>query len=134
MPKVHVSPTTIHPAPNNAYSHAVITEGGRTVFVAGQVPFDVDGSLVGGDDIQSQSRQCFTNLRSALEAVGATAADLVKLTMFVVGYEPSYRAGIIEARNEVLAFDVPPASTLVGIQALATEEILVEVEAIAWLP
>ncbi len=129
MGKRHLNPETI--APPGVYSHVVVVEGGTLVFVAGQVPYASDGSLVGKGDVLRQARQCFENIRAALEAVGASPSDLVKITIFVVNYDPSLRDGIIRARDEALAFEVPPASTLVGIDRLARDEFLIEVEAVA---
>lgn len=125
----HVNPETV--APPTGYTHVVVAEGRRMIFLAGQVPHAVDGSLVGSGDVVAQARQCFQNIRAGLEAVGASPSDLVKITVFVVDYDPSKRDGIIAARDEVLAFEVPPASTFVGIQRLVRDEWLIEVEAVA---
>jgi enamine deaminase RidA (YjgF/YER057c/UK114 family) len=125
----HVNPETV--APPTGYTHVVVAEGRKMIFLAGQVPHAVDGTLVGSGDVVAQARQCFQNLRAGLEAVGASPSDLVKITVFVVDYDPSQRDGIIAARDEVLAFDVPPASTFVGIQRLVRDEWLIEVEAVA---
>jgi enamine deaminase RidA (YjgF/YER057c/UK114 family) len=125
----HVNPQTV--APPTGYSHVVVAEGGRLIFLAGQVPHAADGTLVGPGDVVAQARQCFRNIRAGLEAVGASPSDLVKITIFVVDYEPSQRDGIIAARDEVLSFDVPPASTFVGIERLVRDEWLIEVEAVA---
>jgi enamine deaminase RidA (YjgF/YER057c/UK114 family) len=125
----HVNPETV--APPTGYTHVVVAEGRRMIFLAGQVPHAVDGTLVGSGDVVAQARQCFQNIRAGLEAVGASPSDLVKITVFVVDYDSSQRDGIIAARDEVLAFDVPPASTFVGIQRLVRDEWLIEVEAVA---
>ena len=125
----HVNPETV--APPTGYTHVVVAEGRRMIFLAGQVPHAGDGTLVGSGDVVAQARQCFQNIRAGLEAVGASPSDLVKITVFVVDYDSSQRDGIIAARDEVLAFDVPPASTFVGIQRLVRDEWLIEVEAVA---
>jgi enamine deaminase RidA (YjgF/YER057c/UK114 family) len=125
----HVNPETV--APPTGYTHVVVAEGRKMIFLAGQVPHAVDGTLVGSGDVVAQARQCFQNIRAGLEAVGASPSDLVKMTVFVVDYDPSQRDGIIAARDEVLAFDLPPASTFVGIQRLVRDEWLIEVEAVA---
>jgi enamine deaminase RidA (YjgF/YER057c/UK114 family) len=112
------------------YSQVVIATGTTMVFVAGQVSLDADASLVAPDDLAGQARQAYRNLATALEAAGATPADVVKLTTYVVGHQPEYLTEIMEARRDVLG-DVAPASTLVGVQALARPEYLVEIEATA---
>src|SRR5436853_164135 len=62
---------------------------------------------------------------------GATPADVAKLTTYVVGYRPEFRPVLGEARASVFGSAEPPASTLVGVQALADPGYLVEIEAIA---
>jgi enamine deaminase RidA (YjgF/YER057c/UK114 family) len=124
-----VNPDTL--APPSGYTHVVVAEGARMIFLAGQVPHAPDGTLVGPGDVVAQAGQCFRNIRAGLEAVGASPSDLVKITIFVVDFHPSQRDGIIAARDDVLAFEVPPASTFVGIQRLVRDEWLIEVEAVA---
>lgn len=130
----HLNPDTLYAPSNNAYTHVVTVDAGRLAYISGQVAYDAQGNLVGGDDVAAQARQCFLNLRSALEAVGATTSDLVKITTYVVGYDSSMRPGIGAARNEILAADPPPASTLLGVASLAFESLLVEVDAVAVIP
>ena len=129
----HVNPETIA-KPQVNYSHVVTVEGGRLIFLAGQVPLAPDGAVVGKGNIGEQARQCFKNIRAGLEAVGARPSDIVKLTTFVVGYDPSYRTPIFQARDEVLDFEHAPASTLLGVESLASNDFLIEVEAIAVAP
>jgi enamine deaminase RidA (YjgF/YER057c/UK114 family) len=101
------------------------------VFVAGQVATDAEGKVVGEGDLARQAEQVFENLKACLAAAGATFADVVKMTTFVVDYRPEQRPIIAATRARYLPADAPPASTLVGVQALARPEILIEVEAIA---
>lgn len=71
------------------------------------------------------------NLGVALEAAGASFADVVKITTYVVDYRPEHRRVIAEARGRYLPAGTPPASTLVGVQALAGPDWLIEIEAVA---
>jgi enamine deaminase RidA (YjgF/YER057c/UK114 family) len=114
------------------YSQVVTAEGKHLVFVAGQVAVDREGNLVGDGDLSEQLRQASRNLKAALEAVGAQPADIVKITTFVVNHRPEYLPIIADARRRELG-DVRPASTLIGVQALARPEFLVEIEATAVL-
>ncbi len=118
---------------NPAYSHVVVTTGARTVYISGQVAVDENGALVGAGDLGAQTTQVMLNLGRALEAAGATFADVVKITTFVVGYRPEQRAVIGAARSPFFPAGEPPASTLVGIEALAAPGWLIEIEAIAVL-
>jgi len=75
----------------------------------------------------------FANLRTALEGAGATPADVTKITIYIVGYRPEMRSLVGEARSAVFGPATLPASTLVGVQALAEPGFLIEIEAIAVL-
>ncbi len=118
---------------NPAYSHVVVATGARTVYVSGQIAIDESGALVGKNDLGAQTTQVMLNLGRALEAAGATFADVVKITTFVVGYRPEQCAVIGAARSPFFPAGEPPASTLVGVEALAAPGWLIEIEAIAVL-
>lgn len=131
-----MSATEYPPAPGllktPSYSHAAVASGARTIYTAGQVAVDENGALVGGNDLAAQTAQVMENLGKALAAGGASFADVVKITTYVVNYKPEHRAIIGQARAKFFAGRAaPPASTLVGVAALAVPEWLVEIEAIA---
>jgi enamine deaminase RidA (YjgF/YER057c/UK114 family) len=71
------------------------------------------------------------NVGLALTAAGATYADIVKITTYVVNYKPEHRAVVGRARAPFFANGTPPASTLVGVAALALPDWFVEIEAVA---
>ena len=91
--------------PNSAtppgYSQIVEVSAGRIVFIAGQTALDRDGNVVGRGDFAAQAEQVFSNLAMALTASGCTAANLVKLTVFLtnIGNLGRYR----DARNRFFA-------------------------------
>jgi len=116
-----------------AYTQVVVARGRRMVFLAGQVSIDAEGKLVAPGDFSGQVRQAFANLRTALEGAGATPADVTKITIYIVGYRPEMRALLGEARSAVFGPTTLPASTLVGVQALAEPDFLIEIEAVAVL-
>ena len=113
------------------YSHTVSVSGGRTVYIAGQVAYNAQGEVVGKGDLKAQTRQAFENLRLALAAAGGSFKDLVKINTYVVGYKPDQLQVLREVRAEILKDLTPPASTLVGVQALVNPDLLIEIEAIA---
>lgn len=92
---------------------------------------DANGSPVGRGDIAAQTHQVMKNLLAALHSVSATFEDVIKLTIYVVDYKPSDRAKILAVREQYIASDRAPASTLVGVQSLVSEEFLIEIEAVA---
>ena len=111
-----------------AYSHVV--KAGQTVYLAGQVPQDANGQVVGRGDITAQAEQVFQNLRSGLRAAGGDLQNLVKITIFVT--DPRFREAVGAVRTRYLQ-DPLPASTLVCVAALAMPEWLLEIEGIAVL-
>lgn len=125
-----------HPRPqgllhNAAFSQVIAATGTRTIYTAGQVAIDEHGELVGGSDLALQTEQVMRNVGLALAAAGTGFDDVVKITTYVVNYKPEHRAVIGQARAPFFAGRTPPASTLVGVSALAMPEWLVEIEAIA---
>ena len=129
MSHQHLQPAGL--AQPRGYSHVVCATRGTQVYVAGQVAFDADGRVVGAGDLRAQTEQAFGNLQRALAAAGASFTDLVKTTIFVVNYQPEHRAVIADVRSRFYGNLQPPASTLIGVQALVAPELLIEVEAIA---
>lgn len=116
---------------NTGFSQVVVATGNRTIYTTGQVTIDEQGALVGPGDLGVQAAQAMRNVGLALAAVGATYADIVKITTYVVNYKLEQRAIIGQARAPFFAGMTPPASTLVGVAALALPGWLVEIEAIA---
>ncbi len=118
-------------APGRGYSHVVTATGGTLIYIAGQVSINAVGEIVGPGDLEAQARQTYPNLSLALKAAGATFADLVKLNVYVVNLDADAVSTVRKVRREFLPQDNPPASTLVGVTALAAAELLIEVEAVA---
>lgn len=122
-------PTLLQP---RGYTHIVTVEGGgKMIFISGQVAVDKDGKLVGPGDLKTQIRQAGSNLKLALEAAGATPADIVKTNTYIVNYKQADYSALREARAELFPSGEPPASTLVGVTSLAVDGLMVEMEAIA---
>lgn len=126
-----LNPTTLPKA--SGYSHVVeVPPGNSMIYLAGQVALDSAGLLVGPHDFRTQALQVFENLRRALRASGATFCHVVKLTYYVrdVREIPVLR----EVRDRYVNKAAPPASTLVEVKGLFRDDVLLEVEAIAFVP
>ena len=121
-------------SPANGYSHVIVAEPGKVVFIAGQVANDHDGKLVGKGDLRAQTVQVFENLKLALAAAGASFDDVVKIGWYVKEYKPEYLPVLREVRNQYVNSARLPTSTLVGVQSLFLPDYLIEVEAIAVIP
>lgn len=116
---------------NPTFSQVVTASGTKTIYISGQVSIDENGALVGAGDLAAQAEQAMRNLGLALAAARATFADVVKITTYVVNYTPEQRAVIGKARAPFFAGGEPPASTLLGVSALALPDWLIEIEAVA---
>jgi len=111
-----------------AYSQAVITEGGRMVWLAGQVgAADASGKSLAGD-FDGQVREVFSRLSHTLEEAGGTLADIVTMTVFITDARNGDR--FTQLRKEIFG-DNFPASALITVAGLARPEMLVEVQGIA---
>lgn len=124
----YLSPEGLHNTP--AFTQVVTARGGTTVYVSGQVAWAPDGSVLHPGDLEAQAVRIFENLRIALGAAGASFADVVKFTIYVVGLTPEARATISRVRGRYLT-GKPPASTMIGVQALAAPGMVLEIEATA---
>ncbi|MBX9602664.1 MAG: RidA family protein [Bryobacteraceae bacterium] len=113
------------------YTHVVAASGKETVYVSGQVSADAKGQIVGKGDLKAQTAQAMENLKIALAAAGCTFDHVVKMTTFVVNFKAADLAALREIRSRYLNPAKPPASTLLGVQALANPDYLIEIEAIA---
>jgi len=116
-------------APTAHYSEAV--SYGGLYYIAGMLPVDEGGKLFGGDDVTAQAEQVFRNIGAALDHVGCTFADVLKMRIFVTSIGD--RAKIDAVRRSVFGH-TKPVSTLVEIGALAVPGAKIEVEATAALP
>jgi len=126
------NPVTLEKPPG--YSQVVEIAGpARIIYIAGQLGVDQNGKFVGGPgDFEAQCRQAFENLNAALASIGAGFADVVKITNFLVGMDNM--AAFRSVRDSYLNTAAPPASTTIGVPALARPGGLFEVEAVAVLP
>jgi len=122
-----INPEAMHRPPG--YTHVVEVTAGRPVYIAGQVALDRTGALVGPGDIRAQARQVFDNLRTALQAVGGSFHQVVKLNYYLV--DATQLPVVREVRDEYVNTQQPPASTAVEVRRLFRDDLLIEVEAVA---
>jgi len=110
------------------YSEAVITEGGKTVWLAGQTAAvdDAGKSLAG--DFEAQARQLFKNLDKTLQKAGGKLSDMVQMTVFITNVR--YGDRFTQIRREVLG-DNFPGSALITITALAVPDAKIEIQGYA---
>jgi enamine deaminase RidA (YjgF/YER057c/UK114 family) len=117
--------------PLGMYSNVACARGGTVVFISGQVAVDSQGKIVGKGDVEAQAVQVFENLKLALEAAGGTFADVLKLTIFIKNLTPEARKAVMGVRSRYISPTNPPAATMIGIDRLVEDDLLVEIEAVA---
>jgi len=125
----HINPPGLGNSP--AYTQAVAAKPGTIIWISGQTAQNAKGEVVGKGDLKAQVNQAWENVRLALAGSGATFQDVVKVTTYVVNYKPSMRDDLRAARLKFMGDAKPPAATLIGVQSLATEDWLVEIEVTA---
>jgi enamine deaminase RidA (YjgF/YER057c/UK114 family) len=132
LKKKFVNPPELPKWPQ-AFSQVVtVSNGGiMTIYLSGQVSVDLDNNVVGGNDLGQQADQAFRNLEIALASVGATTRDVVKINIYIKDYKPEDANKIGDSFRKAFPFENLPASTWLGVQSLALESLLVEIDAIA---
>lgn len=132
MEKEFLNPPDL-PNWSHAFSQVVIVKAGgiRTIYVSGQVSVDERRKLIGAGDLEAQAEQTFRNLSRALAAAGAFATDVVKVCIYVKHYQASDAAVVGAAFRRVFPHDDLPVSTWLGVESLAEEGFLIEVDAVA---
>jgi len=110
------------------YKMATRLEGGRLLYVSGQVAWDTNGNIVGKGDVRAQARQTFENLRGVLRAEGGDLSSLMKVTTYITRIEDF--PAVAQARSEVFQGELP-ASTLIVAKSLFHPDFLIEVEGVA---
>lgn len=124
-------PTLMKPM---GYSHAYEVQGGRTLYIAGQIAVDKDGAVVGSGDLVAQFRQVAENLRAAVGARGGQLSDIVKLTIYVLSTaEYKTRAREIGAVYREYFGRHYPAMTFLEVKGLYDDDrgCAIEIEAVA---
>jgi 2-iminobutanoate/2-iminopropanoate deaminase len=125
MKITHINPENLHKNP--AFSQAVVAEGGKTIYIGGQNGILPDGKLA-GDTLAAQTEQAYKNMLEILKTVGASQANVVKQTVYVVKGQ-DIREGF--AATQKIWGNFPTALSFVFVDSLGVPNALVEIEAIA---
>jgi enamine deaminase RidA (YjgF/YER057c/UK114 family) len=127
MSKTHLEPSEFQKT--RAFSPAVVTEGGRIVWMAGQTAtLDEAGKDIGGN-FEAQARRVFALMDQTLRRAGGTLADLVTMTVFIK--EPRYGDRFVEIRKQLFPDGNFPASALITVSNFARPGMEIEIQGIA---
>jgi enamine deaminase RidA (YjgF/YER057c/UK114 family) len=132
MKLTHLNPPDL-PDWSAFYSQVVVAEGSppRIVAISGQVGVDRQQTVWGDGSFAAQVDGAFKNLVAALSAASCSVADVMKLTIYVVGYGREKAGVIAETVRRHFGSRPLPACSLIGVRALGRPEFQVEVEALA---
>ena len=113
---------------NRAFSPAVVTEGGKIVWIAGHTgQRDAAGNSLAGD-FDAQTRQTFKNIEATLREAGASLKDMVTMTVFLI--DARYTTRMTEIRTEIFGDDFP-ASAAITVKGFADPSMMIEIQGIA---
>jgi enamine deaminase RidA (YjgF/YER057c/UK114 family) len=126
MPYTTISTPEAKPVAN--YKMATRMEGGRLLYIAGQVARDAEGNVLAPGDIRTQAREVYQNVRRVLQAAGGDLTDLLKITTYLTRSEDV--PIVAEVRQQFMSGELP-ASTLIVVSRLAQPDLLIEVEGMA---
>lgn len=129
-----INPAQLYNSTSFGFSHAVLQRGGNTVHLAGQVAWDAQYVVQGGDSILGQAPYVLENLKAVLAEVGATPADIVRLRTYLVNHTTEDVMGLSALLNDFYAGHTPAANTLLGVSQLALPDFRIEIEATAVVP
>jgi len=118
------------PSPNGYSTAVIVPAGARLAYISGQGGQDSTGAL--SPDFATQVEQAYTNLRTALDALGARPNQVAKLTVFVVDHDMS-KLEVLTRTVKGMFGETLPAQTLVPVPKLAIDPMLFEVEAVVVL-
>lgn len=113
-------------------AHAAV-KFGLAIYVSSQVAFDSTGAVVGAGDLRVQMEQAMRNVEQVVRAARGLPADVMKLTVYVVGSAANASAALPEVMGAVFPRSPQPAVTLVEVAGLPREDLLVAVDGIALL-
>jgi enamine deaminase RidA (YjgF/YER057c/UK114 family) len=126
-----IKPSTIYPAPASA--HVIVASGSRTIYIGGQLASDLAGDVLAEGDYEKQGEIAMRNVALAVEAAGATVADLVQLNVYIVGLTPESQERALAGLGAA-AIEVGLRRTtmkVLGVQALGKPGALIELDGIA---
>jgi enamine deaminase RidA (YjgF/YER057c/UK114 family) len=135
MPEITVHNPPMLGKPLGQYSHITRVKASELLFIAGQVATDASGKIVGADDFDAQCRQVFANIDAALKSQGASFGNVVEFTTYLVHSQdiPKFVQFRLREFPRMFASGVYPPNTLLIVDRLVQESLLLEIQTVAAL-
>lgn len=131
MLKEYINPPELFPSLQYGFSQIVTSTGGKTVHLSGQVAWNEKQEIVGPGDLGIQTREALKNVATALQIAGGSITDVVSMRIYIVETVLGQNHHVGAALREFFPAECAPATTWIGVRALANQEFLVEIEAVA---
>lgn len=132
MSKMYLNPPALFNSQKYGFSQVVVAGGRRTVYCSGQVAWD-EAEAIGSADLGQQTRRALANVARAVAAAGGGMSDVVSMRIYIVGEHIRNTTAVREALLEAFDAQAQPATTWLGVTALANPDFAIEIEAIAVL-
>ncbi len=113
------------------FSQVVVASGTRMISISGQVAWNADQELIGGDSLYAETTQALENLQVALRSVQAELSDVISLRLYIVDYQREESASISCALKAFFPEGQGPTATWIGVSCLANPDFRIEIEAMA---
>lgn len=135
MKRTILRPKSVAPPPPHRYSHAAIVEAKRLMVVAGQISLDRKGKVIGPGNFKRQFNQVYANLGAILREYGASFHDVVQFTTYLVNSRdlPLFHQLRAQLYRKIYPKGDCPVNTLLVIDRLVFEDLLLEIEALVAL-
>lgn len=131
MGKEYINPDLLFDSQQYGFSQIVTAHGGKTIYLSGQVAWDENQRIVGEHDFEAQVWQTFRNIQTALQAASAELEDIVSMRIYILTEKVKDTHPVSVALNTFFPAGRFPATTWIGVQSLANEDFLIEIEVIA---
>jgi enamine deaminase RidA (YjgF/YER057c/UK114 family) len=131
MAKEYINPGSLFNSQQYGFSQVVTSQGGKTIYLSGQVAWDENQQIVGPGDFRAQVWRTFRNIELALKATGAGLEDVVSMRIYILTEKVKDTHPVSVALKTFFPGGHLPATTWIGVQSLANEDFLIEIEVIA---
>ncbi|HYF61431.1 MAG TPA: RidA family protein [Herpetosiphonaceae bacterium] len=131
MTHTYLNPANLFPSTQYGFSQVVVCQPGRTVYMSGQVAWDAEQEIGGDPGVRSQAERALANVERAVQAAGGQRTDIISLRLYLVGEAIRATAAVSDALLGFFPADRLPATSWIGVAALANPEFLIEIEAVA---